>query len=229
MHIHLPKPLHGWREFLGEVGVIVIGVLLALGAEQLVEALHHHSQVQEAIDKLHAESVENRNPLNLDVLGLQQSQASVEADLAALGDCGGASNPARLVPIVRPVFLVPTDHAWIGARDSALLPLLPARLSDSYFKVDTVKDLMIPTMNEVVASRAEAGARVEALRRGLRDPGSCRDAVVQLLRLQMVQELFLKQASGLREFNEQALRGEVVDATIRPAGLDLPADAPPRQ
>ena len=32
MHIHLPKPLHGWRAFVGEVGIIVLGVLIALGA-----------------------------------------------------------------------------------------------------------------------------------------------------------------------------------------------------
>ena len=38
MHFHLPKPLHGWRAFAGEVGIIVIGVLIALGAQQLVEA-----------------------------------------------------------------------------------------------------------------------------------------------------------------------------------------------
>jgi hypothetical protein len=37
MHFHLPKPLHGWREFSGEVGIIVIGVLIALAAEQVVE------------------------------------------------------------------------------------------------------------------------------------------------------------------------------------------------
>ena len=37
MHFHLPKPLHGWRDFAGEVGIIVLGVLIALGAEQLVE------------------------------------------------------------------------------------------------------------------------------------------------------------------------------------------------
>jgi hypothetical protein len=24
-HFHVPKPLHGWREFIGEVGIIVIG------------------------------------------------------------------------------------------------------------------------------------------------------------------------------------------------------------
>jgi len=143
-----------------------------------------------------------------------------------LGDCGDASNLGRLIPVARPVFLVPTDHAWAGVRDNALLPLLPAQVSDSYFKVDTVKDLMVPVMDEVVVSRADAGARVEAIRRGLRDPVSCRDAVVQLLRLQMVQELFFKETVGFREFNEEALRGESVDAVVRPAGLDLPTGAP---
>ena len=34
MHLHLPKPLHGWRAFVGEVGIIVIGVLIALGASR---------------------------------------------------------------------------------------------------------------------------------------------------------------------------------------------------
>ena len=45
MHFHLPKPLHGWREFVGEVGIIVIGVLIALGAEQVVETLHWRDEV----------------------------------------------------------------------------------------------------------------------------------------------------------------------------------------
>lgn len=48
MHFHLPKPLHGWREFAGEVGIIVVGVLIALTAEQAVEAWHWHRQVEKA-------------------------------------------------------------------------------------------------------------------------------------------------------------------------------------
>jgi hypothetical protein len=48
MHFHLPKPLHGWREFAGEVGIIVIGVLIALGAEQAVEWLHWRNEVADA-------------------------------------------------------------------------------------------------------------------------------------------------------------------------------------
>jgi hypothetical protein len=40
MDIHKPKPWHGVREVLKEVGTIVVSVLIALGAEQAVEAIH---------------------------------------------------------------------------------------------------------------------------------------------------------------------------------------------
>lgn len=47
MHIHLPKALHGWRDFAKEVGIIVVGVLIALGAEQIVSALHWRQEVSD--------------------------------------------------------------------------------------------------------------------------------------------------------------------------------------
>jgi hypothetical protein len=52
MHFHLPKPLHGWREFAGEVGIIVVGVLIALGAEQVVEEIHWNREVAGAREAL---------------------------------------------------------------------------------------------------------------------------------------------------------------------------------
>ena len=45
MHFRLPKPLHGWRAFAGEVGIIVLGVLIALAAEQVVANLHWRHKV----------------------------------------------------------------------------------------------------------------------------------------------------------------------------------------
>ena len=55
MHFHLPKPLHGWREFAGEVGIIVIGVLIALGAEQIVENILWSHRVQQSEVRLRAD------------------------------------------------------------------------------------------------------------------------------------------------------------------------------
>lgn len=54
MDIHKPKPWHGWREFLKEYGIIVLGVLTALGAEQVVEGLHWRERTQLADENLRA-------------------------------------------------------------------------------------------------------------------------------------------------------------------------------
>ena len=64
MHFHLPKPLHGWREFAGEVGIIVIGVLIALGAEQVVENVHNRSEAKDARNKIDAEVVTDITRIN---------------------------------------------------------------------------------------------------------------------------------------------------------------------
>ena len=55
MHFHLPKPLHGWREFAGEVGVIVLGVLLALGAQQLVSDWQWRRDVRDSDERMRTE------------------------------------------------------------------------------------------------------------------------------------------------------------------------------
>src|SRR4051794_17507326 len=55
VHFHIPKPLHGWRELAGEVGIIVVGVLIALGAEQVVETLHWHEKAEKADEALRTE------------------------------------------------------------------------------------------------------------------------------------------------------------------------------
>jgi len=55
MHFHVPKPLHGWRAFVGEVGIIVLGVLIALGAEQVVESWSWHLRASESRQRLRAE------------------------------------------------------------------------------------------------------------------------------------------------------------------------------
>ena len=68
MHFHLPKPLHGWREFAGEVGIIVIGILIALGGEQLVEAAHWRQQVRLEQEALQSEVVGNLDAVRLRML-----------------------------------------------------------------------------------------------------------------------------------------------------------------
>ena len=59
MQVHLLKPLHGWRAFVGEVGIIVLGVLIALAFGQLAQSMHDRISADEARDAIRAEVREN--------------------------------------------------------------------------------------------------------------------------------------------------------------------------
>ncbi|HEX3677236.1 MAG TPA: hypothetical protein VHU79_07600 [Sphingomicrobium sp.] len=62
MHFHLPKPLHGWREFVGEVAIIVLGVLIALGAEQAVQSIEWNQKVDAAAADMNNELSDGDGP-----------------------------------------------------------------------------------------------------------------------------------------------------------------------
>jgi hypothetical protein len=60
--IHKPKPWHGLREFLKEYAIIVVGVLTALGAEQVAEQVHWRHKIQEAEHAMRLELAEDDGP-----------------------------------------------------------------------------------------------------------------------------------------------------------------------
>ncbi len=55
MHIHKPKAAHSMREFLSEISVIVLGILIALSLEAGTEWLHWQREVSEGRERLRAE------------------------------------------------------------------------------------------------------------------------------------------------------------------------------
>lgn len=60
MHFHLPKPIHGWREFIGEIAIVVIGVLIAIGAEEAVQTRHWKHLVDETQESLNAQLLDSK-------------------------------------------------------------------------------------------------------------------------------------------------------------------------
>lgn len=105
MDIHKPKPLHGWRELVSEIAVIVVGILIALGLEQAVESLHWRHQVENARSGLGSELSETVGQARervrvsqcvdrrLDVLAGIVDTAAQSGRLPAVGDIG--MPPAR--------------------------------------------------------------------------------------------------------------------------------------
>jgi hypothetical protein len=68
LDIHPPHPAaRTWTDFFIHLGTIAIGLFIAIGLEQSVEALHHRRQVQEMALKLHQESTDNLEVIAYDL------------------------------------------------------------------------------------------------------------------------------------------------------------------
>lgn len=63
MHIHVPKPIHGWKQFFNEIAVIVIGIGIALGGEQLLERWNEHHQADRSLAAIKDEVAANTGAL----------------------------------------------------------------------------------------------------------------------------------------------------------------------
>ncbi|MFX8715928.1 hypothetical protein ABTM38_19860, partial [Acinetobacter baumannii] len=80
------------KEFLNEIFVIVVGVLIALGFEQVVEQWHWHHEIEDARETINAEVAQ-------DLLALQMrldSATCSDANLAELARRVAANDAAAV-------------------------------------------------------------------------------------------------------------------------------------
>jgi hypothetical protein len=139
----LPKPLHGWRQFAGEVGVIVLGVLIALGAQQVVEDINDRAAVEQLRSAFRAELADDRgrweNMRDSDRCTLQRLQALDRwASTAPAG--------ARLERAYRLLLWNMHSSAWDIAKTSPATAHIPLKerltYSDLYAAIDNWRDYL---------------------------------------------------------------------------------------
>ena len=125
MDIHKPKPWHSVREFLKEYVIIVVGVLTALGAEQLAEEIHWTHRVHGAEEAIRAELRQDERDgyFILAVLPCEAAKLDeIEHDLTA------SREQHALMPVVTP-YRVPlrpwSSDAWESARALQIVSHIP--------------------------------------------------------------------------------------------------------
>ena len=132
MLLRLPKPLHGWRAFAGEVGVIVIGVLIALGASELIRQREERAQSRKAHANIRAEIGE--------ALGRMQSrmaiQDCVDRRIGEISVALIAADRGQPVPafswVGRPQYWTLSDTRWETASNSGGTSLFDPDTQASY-------------------------------------------------------------------------------------------------
>lgn len=125
MDVHKPKPVHSWRDFLVEIGTIVIGVTIALAGEQIVEALHWRNVVDAQRQILRSVVEDNLGAVKARAV----QQPCVDARLAQLKtvfERHAAGEPLRMKgPVGRPQNSSIGDEIWRLAVQSEALNHMP--------------------------------------------------------------------------------------------------------
>jgi hypothetical protein len=185
MDIHKPKPWHSFREFLKEYLIIVVGVLTALGAEQVVENVHWARRVAETRVQLNAE-------LSADAeSGLQWLSRApcLDAQLAALREALAQARPTGVFSAppqqYAPSLVVFRTDAWLNARSlqvsDHMSPRAVAQYSSVFFFADELRG-NITTLHNLAGE-------LEPLARGLDDmtPSEADEFAVRIGRIQELQ------------------------------------------
>jgi hypothetical protein len=171
MDTHKPKPWRGWREFLKEYVIVVVGVLTALGAEQTVEWVHLNERVGQARERLVSE-VQHQYLVDGEFLAVQPC---LERQLDRIEQAVLASGPILSpLPIntntqahISFVYHAPsrswTDSAW----QSAIAEGLTSRFSPTERRMLPIHYSQMGRMRALADQEVAAGGQLLALSKPL--------------------------------------------------------------
>jgi hypothetical protein len=85
MEIHHPEnPIHSKKEFLFHMFTVVLGILIALGMEGIVEWAHHRALVREARENIATEIRKNKETVDTDIAGIRKREEELNHVIEAM-------------------------------------------------------------------------------------------------------------------------------------------------
>jgi hypothetical protein len=197
MEIEVPEGgIHTWRDFFIHMGTICLGLLIALGLEHEVEALHQRHERHKLEDSLRAEAIRNIGTLNENLKVRVPDEQWVAAAISQLNK----SVPARgMVTVTLPPSLpgsqaslfdrvnLPSRGVWTAAKTNGDAALLGTEEAQVYNRLDyegekylDVTDLLVAAEDECYGAQARLTVKLrpgETLKLKTAD----RDELVRLL------------------------------------------------
>ena len=165
--IDIHPPHHGAmarRDIFTHLAIVVAGILIAIGLEQAVEAVHHAGQRRELIEDAQAEASRNLSILETDI----NSALIVERwDRAVLDVLRRAEPESGMLTIIlppRPDYSVRRSASravWTVAHTNGEAALVPEGIAEAFDRNDYAADMTYKGLEDIFAAESEAMA-VEA-------------------------------------------------------------------
>ena len=142
LDVHSPhQSVHTWKDVLIHIGIIAVGLLIAIGLEQTVEAIHHAHERRELIADIHSECTSNLQIFANNRKSLPAARRWHAAAIAALEE---AKPTGGLVTVILPPFTpgdmqpprAPSRAVWTLAQSNGKAALLPEKLAEVFTSLD---------------------------------------------------------------------------------------------
>jgi len=193
LDVHPPQhPTHTWRDFWIHVATICVGLLIAIGLEQVVEHIHQHYELRELRESLDRERDANRKDIQQDIHDWRWEMAELQNDLMVLHfirqhpGVAQADLPGDLLFIQSPKMI--ESGVWDAAQQKGVLSLMPVEETNRHATMYNVLKGMAMQGGEAYAAFNSAG------RFDVDDGNPTHTSPAQLdLRIQLVQEAIQKQ------------------------------------
>ncbi len=154
MEVHPPEHgIHTWRDFLVHMGTICLGLLIAIGLEQSVEALHHHRELAVLRESMRTDAETNLRgaiALNrLQVTEMHWLNTRIEQVQTALAQHTPlAAPPPKPKPTASDDDNYPADPSWLAAKASGVLSFMPEDEIKNYTEISKWIAYIEPEMQD---------------------------------------------------------------------------------
>ena len=157
LDVHPPlSPTHTWKDFFIHIATIVIGLLIAVGLEQMVEYFHHRHQAHQLEESLNQEIERNLAIFRKDTTLMQEIHRTEELNKASfeLARASHGKIPLQYVDFdPSPEWQPPNNAVWASANDNGTLSLLPPARAGYLSHIDFSNTTIINVMHKVFDAR----------------------------------------------------------------------------
>jgi hypothetical protein len=144
MDVHAPhEPIHTWRDVALHLGIVTVGLFIALSLEALVEHIHNRHLVAEARANIREELQIDHKAAQDDINRVQRNIDTIKANIVTIHQLqthpkdfhGSITNSMSFDSL--------NDAAWRTARDTGALSFMPYKEVQRYSDLYMLEGLVI--------------------------------------------------------------------------------------
>jgi hypothetical protein len=220
-----PEAIRGWKGFFIHIATISIGLLIAIGLEQTVEALHRRHQLDELHESLRQDAQKVIEDSGKVVAGESQRFERLTARALQVKAAIDSRQPVALPLPAQPAAAwdVPDSPAWRAAKSSGLLSLMRQEEIKVYGEVDFIlSEIQMAYQARLLATKRRRDFEYEFDRGGALDlsiarPDDLRRYLALIIDERSALEAFQRWSAEIGRVESTILRGEINLEKIRAA------------